>query len=195
MLTENEKKILRFLAISSEKDYSINSIAKTLKLSPNGALKILNKFVKEGIFFIKEIANIKSYKLNFNNEKTIRVLELAFIPNTLSEKLKIRDEDLNKLKGITKACLIFGSYITTKLKPNDLDILFIIDKSNFLLYKKNLEKVQDLIPFKIHDLLLTTEDLNNNIKEKNPAVINALLNGIVLWGVDVIVKEIKHGYK
>jgi len=38
---------------------SINQIARKCKIAPNGTLKILKKFEREGILKFKKIANIK----------------------------------------------------------------------------------------------------------------------------------------
>ena len=119
MLTRNEKYVLRFLA-TSRQEYSINEIAKVCSLTPNGAYKILKKLERAGILKAKQIANIKSYKLDFGNEKTQRVLELAFMHDALEGRIKLRAEDLYPLKEVTQACILFGSYITEKQKQKGL---------------------------------------------------------------------------
>lgn len=135
ILTENEKRVLRFLAAKPGMDYSINDVAKACGVTPNGAYKILRKLEKEGVLLAKQIANIKSYKPDFQNEKTARVYELAFMLDTLDDRVKLRLDDLKQLKAVTKACVLFGSYITTKQKPEDLDALFVVEKENFESYR------------------------------------------------------------
>ena len=151
ILTVNEKHVLLFLAVSTRKNYSINEIAKACKLTPNGVHKLLAKLEKEDILKASKIANIKAYKLNFESEKTVRVLELALMSDAIEGRVKLRKEDLKPLKAVTKACVLFGSYITTKKEPRDLDILFVLEKRNFEAYKRVLSKVQDITPVKIQD--------------------------------------------
>ncbi|SRR3989344_68430 len=194
VLTKNQKKVLRLLAVSVNKDYSINDIAKIVGVAPNGAYKILKKFEKESILVVKEIANIRSYKLNFENENTTRWLELAF-SDTLEGRERLRAEDLQILKSVSKACVIFGSYITSKQKPSDLDVLFVLEKNTFDQYKKILMKVQDITPIKIQDIIQTNIDLLQNIKINDPVIVGALRNGVVLWGIDVLVRVIKNAYR
>ena len=67
MLTKNEKAVLRLLMAAFDKDYSINGVSKECGLTPNGAFKILKKLEREGILKSKSIANIKPYKINFEN--------------------------------------------------------------------------------------------------------------------------------
>lgn len=195
MLTANEQQVLRFLAASLGKDYSINDIAKESKLSPNGAYKLLSKFEKEGVLKAKKIANIKSYKLNFENEKTLIVLNLAFIPTALQGRINSRIEDLQSLKPLTQVCVIFGSYITKKQNPTDLDILFVLEKKNFKKYKQMLGKVQDITPIKIQDVIQTTNDLGENLKKEDPVIVGIIKKGIIVWGFDVLVKVIANASK
>lgn len=189
MLTDNEKNVLKMLFIAFE-DYSINYIAKKCRLTPNGALKILRKFEKEGILKSKKIANINSYSINFENEKTKSILQLVLIPE-LKARLKSRYEDLKELKKITKACLIFGSYIDLKKDPNDLDILIILDKNNFNVYKSETSRLFKTIPIKVHDVLQTEEDFKNNLIKKDKVILEILKTGTILWGQDKIIDLIK----
>jgi len=192
ILTKNEKRVLRWLATSIGEDHSINDIAKTVALTPNGAYKMLTKLEKEGMLRAKPIANIKAYKLDFEGEKTMRVLELALMPDRVEGRAKARADDLKPLKAVTAACVLFGSYITAKQKPGDLDVLFVLERTNFETYKQALAKVQDSTPVKIQDVVQTHEDLECNLKKHDPIVTEALRNGIVLWGFDVLVEAVKH---
>ena len=166
ILIVNEKKLLRLLAVST-KEHSINEIAQKCELTPNGAYKILKKLEQEEIIKPKKIANILSYKLDFNNAKTAIVLELAFIPDKLESRVKNRANDLQPLKELTTACIVFGSHITSKKEPNDLDLLFVLENDKFDNYKKILSKVKDITPIKIHDIIQNSKDLEQNIKKED----------------------------
>ena len=194
MLTKNEKKVLRLLLTAFNRERSINNIAKECSLAPNGAYKILKKFEEEGILKAKHIANIKSYSINFDDEKTDNILELALMPK-LEGRIKYRLEDLKGLKEITKACILFGSYIDLKKEPHDIDILFVIDRNNFKQYKKRLADIEDIVPAKIHDVLQTEEDLKNNIANKDKVILQILRAGIIFWGIKTIIKVIKNFYQ
>ncbi|MEK6867462.1 MAG: hypothetical protein AABX98_01430 [Nanoarchaeota archaeon] len=192
VLTKNEKRVMRFLAISIGDDYSINEIAKMCKITPNGAYKILLKLEKEGVLQAKAIANIKAYHLDFTNEKTQRLLEFAFMPAVLDGRVRFRAEDLQSLKKIVKACIFFGSYITSKKEPGDLDVLFLLEQKDFVSYKHEFAKVQNITPVKIQDIVQTSIDLEQNLKKKDPIIIEALRNGIVLWGFESLALVIKN---
>lgn len=191
MLTRNETRIIRLLATTKE-ILSINAIAKNVRTAPNGAYKTLNKLEKESIIKSKIVGNMKTYKLNFEDEKTKRVLELSFIPKKKEERIKQREADLIELKKITKVCILFGSYITKKKLPHDLDVLVVLEKEDFNDYKKTLEKVQERTPLKIHDVVQTKDDVINNIVRGDAIISIAIQIGVVLWGYDTLVEVIKN---
>lgn len=193
MLTKNEKKVIRILLFSFGEEYSINEIARRCNLAPNGALKILRKFAKERIIILKKIANINTYIINFDNLKTKSISELSLIQEE-NNKIKNRAEDLKNLQGLTEVGIIFGSYITKKENPEDIDLLFILNKENFRKYKEEIKKIFPIMPVKVHDVLQTKEDLEGNISKKDKVIIEILRKGVVLWGHDKIVEAIKNGY-
>ncbi len=195
MITNNEKKILRFLLANFNSDYSINEIAKKCSLAPNGAYEILKKLEEKEILLPKKIANSKSYKINFDSKETNKLLELVLIPNYNESKIKYRYNDLKPLETITNLCILFGSYATKKEKPNDIDILFVIKKSDYKKYSDALEKVKRILPLKLHDVIQTKEDLTKNIKKQEKLIIQALSEGIVLWGHEFLIEVIKNAIK
>lgn len=195
MITDNEKKILRFLLANFDKDYSINEIAKNCGLAPNGAYEALKKFEKKGILLFKKIGNLKSYKINFESIEANKLLELILIPDYQESKIRYRYNDLKPLKNITKLCIIFGSYITKKEKPNDIDVIFVIRKADYKKYAEVLDKIKRVMPFKLHDIIQTKDDLNKNIRKRDKIIIKALSEGVVLWGHEFLIEVIKNAAK
>lgn len=191
MMTCNEKKVLRFLLANFDSDYSINEISKHCSLSPNGAYEMLKKFEKKGVLMHKQIANARSYKINFSNLEAEKTLELSLMPDYQKPKIKYRHADLKDLEKISKLCIIFGSYLTKK-EPNDIDILFVIKKADYKKYSELLEKIKQSIPFKVHDIIQTKEDLIKNIKKQDKIIKEILANGTVLWGHGFFIEVIKN---
>src|SRR3989344_2051906 len=195
MITDNEKKILKFLLAHFNSDYSIDELAKKCSLAPNGAYEILKKFEEKEILLPKNVANSKSYKINFDSIETNKLLELALIPDYKEPKIKYRYNDLKPLENITALCIIFGSYAAKKEKPNDIDILFVIKKSDYKKYSGVLEKVKKVLPLKLHDVIQTKEDLTKNIKKEEKLIIQAMSEGIVLWGHEFLIEVVKNAIK
>ncbi len=194
MITNNEKKILKFLLVNFNSDYSINEIAKKCGLAPNGAYEILKKFEEKEVLSSKKIANSKSYKINFDSIEANKLLELVLIPDYKDSKIKYRYADLRPLENITNLCIIFGSYLK-KEKPNDFDVLFAIKRSDYKKYSEALEKVKRILPFKLHDVIQTKEDLTKNIKKGEKLIIQALSEGAILWGHEFLIEVIKNAIK
>lgn len=194
MLTENEKKVIRTVLFAFGEEYSINEIAKKCNLSPNGALKILQKLSKEGIITLKKIANISTYSLDFTNSKTKNICELSIIVNP-NPKISNRLEDLKDLKEVTGIGIIFGSYITEKSNPEDIDLFFLLKEENFKKYKERIKNIYPAMPLKVQDILQTEKDLIENILKKDRVIIEILQKGFVLWGQDKLIEIMKNGYK
>ena len=192
MLTANERKVLRLLMASSDYN-SINDIAKACSLAPNGAYKILKKLEMLGVLSFDNIGKIKAYKINFSNTLAQSYIEIALADGRINEpKIKIRLRDLQEMKQECKAAILFGSYITEKKNPEDIDIVFVFEKEKFEEYKKKLEQAKDVIPYKVHDIIQTPEDLSNNLKKRDGVIANAIRNGVVLWGHEIIARSIKN---
>lgn len=194
VFTENERKVLKFIGASGG-NVSINDLSNQINISTGSAYKVLTKFEKEGVITAFPISNIVTYPFNFTNEKTKPVIELVYAPEQLENKIKMRAYDLKPLKDTTQLCLLFGSYITSKQNPSDLDILFVIEKEKFVDYKKALTKVQLITPIKIQDVVQTKEDLIQNIRKQDPIIVEALKKGIALWGFELLAEVIQDARK
>ena len=190
LFTENERKVLKIIGTSGG-NLTINGLSNEVDISAGSAYKVLTKFEKEEIITPHPFSNIVTYQFNFENEKTKPLLQLVYIPDKMEGKIKIRAEEFLPLKEFTSLCIFFGSYITSKTKPSDLDVLFIIEKENYESYKQALVTIQDITPVKIHEIVQTQGDLVQNLKKHDPVVVSAIQTGIVLWGYETLVQVIK----
>jgi DNA-binding Lrp family transcriptional regulator len=192
MLTANERKVLRLLMASFGK-HSINDVAKECALSPNGAYKILKKLEQAGILTHENVGTIKAYRIQFGNLQTQNYLEIALADERLNEpKIKVRFKDFEPLRKTCKALVLFGSYITEKKNPRDVDLLVIFEKDKLGEYKKALELAQETTPYKIHDVIQTPRDITDNLKKQNKIIPGIIRTGVVLWGHGVIVRSVEH---
>ena len=190
IFTENERKVLKIIGTSGG-NLSINGLSNEVNISAGSAYKVLTKFEKEEIITPHPFSNIVTYRFDFENEKTKPLLQLVYIPDKMEGKIKIRAEEFLPLKEFTSLCIFFGSYITSKTKPSDLDVLFVIEKKNYDPFKQSLAEIQDITPVKIHDIVQTQVDLVKNLKKHDPIVVGAIQTGIVLWGYETLVQVIK----
>lgn len=193
-LTVNEARIMNFLVRNFKEKNSINAIAKKLKLSPMGAYKILKKLERANAIRAEKIGNAIYYKANLDEEIGRKYAEFVLVQNEFSNTYaKIYAKYLKKLKDVALSCILYGSILKAGKEAKDVDALIIIGKKD---YKKMSSKLEDirLIAIKtIHDIKMTKEDLANNLKRNNEAMIDMMKYGQVLWGSDIIVEAIKNG--
>ena len=71
--------------------------------------------------------------------------------------------------------------------------MIIIEKKDYKKVSNRLEDIQQILTKRIHSIIMTKEDLSNNLKKENEAMIDMLKYGQVLWGAEIIVEAIRHG--
>lgn len=180
MITEKKRKVLKFLSTGSYSENYINKVARDCNISVSGAQLILSKLENENVLNHENIGNLKSYDLKFN-EKSKNYLSLAY-EEKLSDKLENRKRELEPLKENSRIAIVFGGYLHKK-DPNDMDVLFVLDKNeDYSKFNKSLKEIRHIVPIKIHAILQTKKDLIENIKNKDKVVIGALRKGVLLWG-------------
>lgn len=189
MITEKQSKVLKFLATGSYSENYINNIARECDIAVSGSRWILNNFEKQKIVNHQDVGNMKVYNVNFS-DKSKDFLSIAY-SDKLSNKLENRKREMEPLKKVSKIAIIFGSYLN-KRDPNDIDILFILDKNfNYKKFNEILKEVRHIVPIKIHAILQTKKDLVENIKNKDKVIINALRKGKLLWGNRYLVEVLE----
>ena len=69
MVNRPDNKMLFILSIlkSPEKEYNANSLAKTMKISSMGALKIARKLEGEGVISSRAVGKAKIFRINLND--------------------------------------------------------------------------------------------------------------------------------
>lgn len=172
----NKEKILTELFEDSEKEFHIRLLARIVKLNPNTIGSLTDELAKEGL--------VKKWG---DNERGIKIIKA----NTESElfKLKKRAYNIEKiwksgLLDFLNKCLgyptifLFGSYAKAENSvDSDIDLFVISDK------KENipLDKFEKILNSKIQLFLHTKKDFEQ-VKKKNPELVNNVLNGIKLSG-------------
>ncbi len=193
VLTRNEKRLLSYLWRNYTEQSSINELAKRINITPKGAYKILQKFEKEDIVAKKRIANAMIYQLNFNNSKTEDIVKYTLksepAPNAY---VKVIKKDLQIIKEVTKAVILFGSVLTKGLNAKDIDLFVIIDKKKFQDLKTKIQEFESISPKKVHLLVQTEKDIKKNLRKRDPVVQEVLRKGCFLWGYNVLYKLIKN---
>ena len=184
-ITNNEMLFVLAIFKSPETDYNANSIAKHLKITPMGALKIAKRLEKENILTSRKMGKAKFYKVSLNDYTRQYITFLlkreaeqsaAYIKRWINEARKIKNAD---------SAVLFGS-ILRKEDAKDIDLLLITSESKFQKLKKEIENINLINTKKIHPLYQTKQDLIKNIKKQDKPILNAI-KGIIVFGEDKII--------
>lgn len=187
-----ELKIVDLLARNTERKFTINEIAKSLKEYYSFVHRTVNKLIKDGVI-TKEKAG-KSYLcfVNLENEKTIALIQLSEIEKKIefygsNKELKLILEDFIKSAKSTVnpvSILLFGSYVKgTATKESDIDILLISTSKTGI--DKITKEVYAKFGKEINAIAMTPEDFK---KQKDEALIKEIIKDHnVLYGVEKFV--------
>ncbi|HLD05990.1 MAG TPA: helix-turn-helix domain-containing protein [Candidatus Nanoarchaeia archaeon] len=191
-LTENEARVMDFLVRNIKERNSINQVAKKLRLSPNGAYKILKKLEKANAIMPEKIGNAVYYKVNYNDEIGKKLAEVVLVQNDLNNYAKVQADDLRQLKGYALSGILFGSVLKKGKEANDIDVLLVLESGKFREINKRLEEIKERKPKKMHDIMMTKEDLAKNIRKGDEVTLSIIKTGKVLWGFETIVEACKN---
>lgn len=190
-LTKKESEIMLHLFRNFTKDYNANSISKELDITPRGALKTLKNLELKELLISKQLGKARFYKLNLKDHYTEKILESLLI----AEGREKASRWLYEFKDIfkhTQILIIFGSILRNSEKAKDTDIIFVYKKDKYELIQDFISKKNKILLKPIHEIPQTLEDLKHNIKEANPAIIDAIKTGYVLDGYDKLIQAIKN---
>ena len=186
-ITNNEMFFVLNIFKSPEKDYNTSEIAKLLGITPMGSLKIARRLEKENILKSKKIGKAKIYQLNMQNHYVKDYLK--FLLKREAEQspsyIKVWISELRKIKNADVA-ILFGS-ILRKKEAKDIDALLITNQKKFSELKKEIESINLINIKKLHPMYQSKEDVNENIKKEDKALLNAI-KGIIALGEDKIIE-------
>ncbi len=190
-MTKKEGEVLLLLCKDFGKNYNANSISKAIDITPRGALKIL-KNLKEGNMLASKIfGNATFYKINFDDYYTFRRIETLLIQEA-QENASRWISEFEGLFEIAEIVVIFGSAARGQKKANDVDLLIVISEKNFEAAKKIIREKNKILLRPIHPVYQSPNDIKNNLKKKQPVLINALKQGYVLHGYEKLIEVIKN---
>ena len=192
IITENEMEAILLLLKDFDADYNANNLSKILDITPMGALKILKKMEKQKLLKAKQMGKAVFYKpdLNSNYTKTF----LKFLLQKKAEETKSRVKrwvkELRKLQNNAEIGILFGS-VLEKEKYNDVDLLIVLKQSQNSKINILINKINRINIKRIHVIKQTKENIKQNIKKGDKVVLNAIKNGIVLFGYEKIIGVIQ----
>ena len=130
-----------------------------------------------------------NYQLNLNNLDAVDICKLILRENkrNLTPYIKVYSEEIEKFQA--DIIIIFGS-ILTKRDFNDVDVLFITDKVKEV--NKFCNEISKIRAKTINPLIMTFNDLINNIKNKHKVILEIMNKGVILKGEDNYMEALKN---
>ena len=185
-LTKKERELLLTLFKDFTSYYNANSISKVLNITHVGAQKIFKRL--NNILISKRIGKSIIYKLNLEDDYTKKLI--SFLLTDEANNFKRWKEEFKELFKEDRIIIIYGSSIKNYSASKDIDIMIIMNQKDLKEVNKIIKEKEKILPKPLHALKLTDDDLLNNIKNK--AIIDAIKNGIILYGQDKYVEIIKN---
>ena len=187
-LKERETILLLFKELTTF--YNSNSISKVLNISHVGAQKIFKRLLKENIVVSKTIGKSIIYKLNLDNEYVSKLV--SFLLSDEANNNKLLKEEFKELYFKGNIVLLYGSILKNFEKASDIDLMIISNDKNFEEINKIKKKKEDILPKRIHLIKISYNELLENIKNKNKALIGIIRNAIVLYNQEKYVEVLKN---
>ncbi|MFH0874478.1 MAG: hypothetical protein V1859_00945 [archaeon] len=190
-LTENERSALIILFKDLKAYYNANSISKILNISHVGALKIFKRFKEDNLVKSTTIGKSIIYRLNFENNYVTQLISFL-LSDEANNKYKRWQDEFKELYAENRVVLIYGSIIKNYKAAADIDLMVILEKNEYETISKILQEKQKILPKKIHSILLTENDLIDNLSKGKDAIIDIIKNAACLHGQNKYVELIKN---
>jgi len=173
---------------------TIAMLAEDLKMTHVGVWKALKRLESENIVILKPIGgkknSIYSIYINWENPLVEKTLNLALEHEATYQRRWLVNFD--DLKNSVDFLILYGSILVSQQKANDIDIIGVVSKKGgFNEINSKIEKIQKTQLKKIHAINFSPEEFREEIKKPNIAFIDALKNGVILFGQDKFIKFIR----
>lgn len=190
---ETKEKILLILLKEGQK--TATELAETINLTRPGIWKSLTKLHDKDLINL-EVANskktsVKIIKLNYKNILLMKNLSLILTKQAMYHE---RWMDCFSKLNDDSIVILFGSILNDLSKAKDIDIMIISKKTKFNKIEEQISEIQKTQLKKIHSIILTKEEFQNEFKSKNKAYLDAIKKGIILFGQDNFIEQMEKLY-
>ncbi len=179
-------RILRYASGSP----TIATLAEILRMTHVGVWKALKKLEADNILTLKKIGNKDNspYTVSLKWENPLVEKTLALILEHEAATQRRWVINFTALKGKVDFLILYGSMLVSSKKANDIDVLSVVSKKgNILDIERIVMQVQKTQVKPIHNIICAPAGLKEELKKPNIALINAVKEGVVLFGQDKFV--------
>jgi predicted transcriptional regulator len=188
-----ETKEIILLILLKEGKKTASELAERLKITRPGIWKSLNKLHEQELITLKTAnskkTSIKIARLNYKNLLTKKTLSLILTKQAIENQRWL--DNFSKLEKYTSFVILFGSILNNPSKAKDIDLLVISEKKNFKKIEELISEIQKTQSKKIHEILLTEKEFQEELNSRNKAYLDAIKKGIVLFGQDKFIKQME----
>ena len=199
MLTKKQLEIFAIFKLFRE--YTYNELKTIAKQNSNSIMQnAIKAFKEENLINERQIANIKLYSLNHNNDVIYSYLSLTIkLPKQIQKAVDILKQEIEKYT-LLYSLVIFGSYANSNYKKNsDLDIAIIIPNKNKNI-KIAINSAEDKIIPELDTHIILREEFLEMLKQDSPNLGKEIArNNIVVYNntyfYKLILLGINNGFK
>lgn len=190
-LDKSSEKCLKIILKDFSVEHTITSLSEETGNTRMGIWKAAKKLQSGKLIILTPSGKGKTstylIRLNWENPLVDKILAMLLTEEALKYPRWLAN--FSCLESKTDFLILYGSILSSK-EIGDVDILGIAsNKQAFGKIHKIIDKIQKTQIKKIHSINLTKEELKNELtSQKNPAFIEAIKKGAVLFGQENFIK-------
>lgn len=168
-------KILEVFISEPEKEFHVRQISKSLKKSPTTISKYLKILEKKGILKSEEKLNHLLFRA-YSEKENFKRLKKEYNLKKIEDSGLV--DYLIKTLNYPKTIILFGSYANGEnISNSDID-LFVLSP---IKKEISLSRLEEKLKCPINLIVKSIQEFDK-MKEKNPELLNNIINGTILYG-------------
>ena len=184
-----EKEIVLKIFKDITVDYNPSSISKEVHKTREGSFKALKYLEEDAIVKGKNFGKARFYHINLDDEYARKNVELLLLEEAKPYQ-RWKDEFLDFI-GFVDVIVMFGSFIRNPKGARDIDLLLIFKQKENHLVNENIKLKNSILMKKIHPIKQTEQEFKKNLRKGDKVLVNAVKEGIVLYGYAKYVELIR----
>ncbi|MBU0757561.1 MAG: hypothetical protein KKG59_05805 [Nanoarchaeota archaeon] len=191
-VTENEMRIALKIFKDFTRKYNANNLAKETNLTSMGVLKILNRLEQQKIIRFEQVGKAKIAHIDYSNEyaKHFILFLLQREAETSNARVKRWVTEVKKLQDYATFGVMFGS-VLHKDSFQDVDLLVVLPQKNVPELSQKVEEINRLNTKCIHMVKQSIQDITSNLLEQDSIIVDALREGVVVFGYEDLFEVMK----
>ncbi|MEK6833086.1 MAG: hypothetical protein AABX17_04420 [Nanoarchaeota archaeon] len=177
-------------------EHTITSLSKDIGNTRMGIWKTLKKLQSDKLIILIPAGKGKTstYLARLNWENPLLAKNLSLILTEEAMKNQRWLDNFKELEDKGDFIILYGSILHSPKEAKDIDVLGVVsDKKKFIQIHKIIDKIQITQIKKIHSMNFTEEELKKELtSQKNPAFIDTIKKGVILFGQEKFIKFIEN---